>query len=499
MSVLGLDIGTTGSKAIVFNYNGKILASAYSEYDTIFIRDGWFELDPNIIINSALNIIREVSGKIKKVDPIDVMGISCLGAVVIPLDKNNSYLYNGMSFMDTRTIDNIEGIIEMDKFDFYKLTGLHINPYLTLNKILWLRENKFEIYKKVNKFYSFKEILLMKLGIDPKIDHCMASLTMMYDINRRCWSEKIFNNVDVDMNTFPEISNSWGIIGEVKGRYAKELNLKDNVKVILGGADTGACPIGGGAISPGSAFNMIGTFEEVVLGQKKLILTKDMMNSGISCHIHLIPDMYLYVGLPTTGGFVIKWFKNQFCKYEEELAVKQKLDTYNLLLEGIEGIKTDLFFLPHLNGSGSPNIDVNSRGAFLKIHAGATKDEFIKSIIEGLNFEIKLMIDYYEEKICRIDSIYVAGGASKSSSWMQIKANILEKDIISFNVIEAGCLGVAILAGYANGDFKNIDEAIKNMVKVKSVYKINQEDKDYYEKKYNNYKKLYSILKTINS
>ena len=497
MSILGLDIGTSGTKALAFDYKGDVLKASYLEYNTIFIKEGWVELDPDIIMDAAIKVIRDVAARVSGTDPIEAMGISCLGSVVIPVDKNNEYLYNGMSFMDTRTVSGIDGIIGMERFEFYKLTGLHLNPYLTLNKILWLRENKSGIYKDVKKFYSLKEILLLKLGIDPKTDPCMASLTMFYDINKKCWSSEIFENTGIDINTFPKVTESWEIIGEIKGKYLKKLGLKNKVKVITGGADTGSCPLGAGAILPGVVSNTIGTFEEAIVGLDKIQLTEDMMKKGISCHISLIPGIYIYTGMPTTGGFVLKWFKNLFCRFEEKEAKRTGEDPYKIILKEIEKIRTNILFMPHLNGSGTPDMDLDSRGAFLNIPAGSTKKEFIKALIEGLNFEIKSMIDYYEEEICPVDSIYVTGGAVKSDQWMQVKTDILGKNIISSEVSEAGSLGVALLAAYADGIFESIEAAIKKMVRIKKVYLSNNENKDYYEQKYNKYKKAISILKEI--
>lgn len=498
MSILGVDIGTTGTKAIVFNVFGEVLASCYIEYNTIFIKDGWIELDPKVVIDSTVNTIKKVSKQVSKSDPVKIIGISCLGCVVIPMDSKNNYLYNGMTFMDSRSVDDINKKIGMDEYSLYQITGIPMNPFFTLNKVLWLKENKKELFNNIKKFFTFKELLLKRLGIEPKTDHSLASSTMMYDLNRGTWSKEIFKNIDINPDLFPEIVNSWEIIGEVNDKYAGELNLNKNVKVIAGGVDTGSCPLGVGVYKPGLLSNTIGTFEEVVMLSEKLILNKNMLKKGILFSRNIVPNTYFIQGFPTTGGYVLKWFKNQFCKYEEELAVERKVDSYDIMLKDLSGIKTKVLFLPHLSGSGTPNIDENSRGAFLKISAGSQKEEFIKSIIEGLNFEIKLAIDFFEEKICFVENIHVTGGATKSDEWMQIKADVFNKDVLSPNINEAGCLGVSILAAYSIGIYKSIDEAVKNMFKIKKIYRSNKENLKYYTKKYDIYKKLYGILKSIN-
>jgi len=154
--------------------------------------------------------------------------------------------------------------------------------------------------------------------------------------------------------------------------------------------------------------------------------------------------------------------------------------------------------LPHLSGSGTPNIDEKSRGAFLKISAGSTKKEFLKSIIEGLNFEILLAIDFFAEKFGKIDEVHVTGGGTKSDAWMQIKADIFNKRVASPAINEAGCLGISILAAYASQIYETIEDAAKNMFKIRKMYESNLEKAEYYKNKYKSYSKLYGILKIIN-
>lgn len=498
MSILGIDIGTTGTKSIAFNHYGEILSSHYIEYNTIFIKDGWIELDPKIVMDSVISALKIVSKEVATFDPVEVIGISCLGCVVIPVDSKDNYLYNGMTFMDSRSVDDFENKIGMDKYELYKITGTPVNPFFTLNKILWLKENKKALFKEIKKFYTFKELLFLRLGIEPKIDHSLASSTMMYDLNHNGWSKKIFDNIDIDIDLFPKIINSWEIVGVIDNKHAEEFNLKKDVKVIAGGVDTGTCPLGVGVYKPGLLSNTIGTFEEVVMLSEKLILNKNMLKKGILFSKNVVPNTYFIQGFPTTGGYVLKWFKNEFCNFEEEIVAKQKVDTYDIMLKNLSKIETKILFLPHLSGSGTPNIDQNSRGAFLKISAGSTRKEFIKSIIEGLNFEIKLAVDFFEEKFGFIKNIHVTGGATKSDDWMQIKADIFNKEVISPAINEAGCLGVSILAACSLHLYKTIDDAVKSMFKIKKIYSSRESRLNYYKEKFNVYKKLYGILSYFN-
>jgi xylulokinase len=499
LSILGIDMGTTGTKAIAFDYDGKILSGNYIEYDTVFVKEGFIEIEPQVVIKSALNVLKKVASEVSKKDPIKAIGISCLGAVVVPIDNNGKYLHNGITFMDSRTVERFEEKTGMDGFEVYSITGIPPNPFFTLSKILWLKENKPGIFNSGATFYSFKELLHIKLGIEPKSDPSIASSTMMFDLNNNNWSDKIFKNIGLGIDRFPEIVESGEIIGEIDQIKANELNLEKGVKVIAGAVDTATCPLGAGVYKPGLVSNTIGTFEEAVTISDKIKIDRDMMEKGIIYSKHLLPNKYLVQGFPTTGGHVLKWFKNQFCELEEDAAEKKEIDPYDIILDKIDVTDTDILFLPHLSGSGTPNIDENSRGAFLKISAGSTKADFTKAIIEGLNFEIKIAIDYFEEEIGKINEIHVTGGAVKSDKWMQIKSDILDKDIISFEVNEAGVLGAAILTAYGTGEYKNIDEAEKNMTRTKKIFKPDKNKSGYYNQKYSSYKKLYDILKEINN
>ncbi len=498
MSILGIDMGTTGTKAIAFNNNGNIISGSYIEYDTVFVKEGFIELDPQIVIKSALDVLKKVAGEVSKKDPVKAIGISCLGAVMVPVDSDGEYLYNGMTFMDSRTVKGFEEKTGMDEFELYSITGIPPNPFFTLSKILWLKENKPDIFNSGSIFYSFKELLQIKLGIDPKSDPSIASSTMMFDLNNNSWSDKIFNNIDLDIDRFPEISESKEVLGEIDHKKANELHLEKGVKVIAGAVDTATCPLGVGVFKPGLVSNTIGTFEEVVIVADKVKTSRDMMDKGIVYSKHLLQDKYLSQGFPTAGGHVLKWFRDQFCKLEQKAAKTEKIDPYEIILDKIDTIDTNILFLPHLSGGGTPNIDESSRGAFLKISAGSKKEDFTKAIIEGLNFEIKLAIDYFEEEIGEIEEIHVTGGAVKSDKWMQIKSDILKKDIISFEVNESGSLGAAILTAYAIGEYRDIDEAVKNMTRTKKIFQPDKDRSGYYDRKYGTYKKLYGILKEIN-
>ena len=208
MSILGIDMGTTGTKAIAFDHRGNIIFSDYIEYDTLYIKEGFIEIDPQIVIRSALDVLKKVAGEVSKKDPVRAIGISCLGAVVVPVDSSGKYLYNGMTFMDSRTVEGFEEKTGMDGFELYSITGIPPNPFFTLSKILWLKENEPDIFNSKAIFYSFKELLQIKLGVGPKSDPSVASSMMMFDLNNNSWSDKIFKNIGLDIDRFPEIAES---------------------------------------------------------------------------------------------------------------------------------------------------------------------------------------------------------------------------------------------------------------------------------------------------
>jgi len=236
MSLLGLDIGTTGTKAVAFTPEGAILASAYREYPLIHPRQGWIELDPNQVWNAVCEVLREV-GKATKNDPPKALAISCQGEAFMPVDKDGSVLANAIVTFDNRA-DGIAKRIgeQIGARRIMEITGFPLSGIYTINKIIWWRENHPEIYEKTWKFLCFEDFAFLRMGLEPVIDTSLAARVMVLDLKTRDWSDELLSELDVDKEVLPRVAPSGTVVGRIPDNIADELNLPHGivaVKVLL--------------------------------------------------------------------------------------------------------------------------------------------------------------------------------------------------------------------------------------------------------------------------
>jgi xylulokinase len=497
MSLLGIDVGTTGVKAVVFNIEGKVIADAYKEYPLIYIKPGWIELNPHIILNSIEEVIKKVNILSRK-DPVEVISVSSMSESFISLDSNGNILGNSIANLDTRA----EFLIEwwekkLGKFNIFKITGQPLNSILTINKLIWLKKFKPKLFKKVWKFLCYEDFVFYKLSGETITDYSIAARTMAFDINKKKWSDKILNIAGIDVNLLPDVKPSGEVIGEVSKKVAKKLGFKRKVFLVSGAHDQPAGAVGSGIVKEGIAMDATGTVECITPAFNKLNLNKKMLEYNYCCSPHALKNLYVTFAYNFTGGSLLRWYRDTFAIEEKKLAKRSNKDVYNIILKEIPKNPTNLFILPHFLATGTPYFDSNSKGVILGLTFGTKKNEVVKAILEGITYEMKLNLYYLKNAGVDISEIRTIGGGAKSDVWLQLKADMFNKKVVSLNVSESACLGVALLGGVAVGKYKSIYEAINNVVKVKKVFYPDFKKSKIYEDKFEIYKKIYPTLKDI--
>ncbi|MFH1825090.1 MAG: FGGY-family carbohydrate kinase [Candidatus Firestonebacteria bacterium] len=497
MSLLGIDVGTTGVKAVVFNLEGKIIASSYKEYPLIYIKQGWIELNPHIVWNSIEEVIKKVNILSKK-DPVEVVSVSSMGESFVSVDSNGNILGNSIANLDTRAEFLMEGWEEkLGRFNIFKITGQSLNPVLTVNKLIWLKKFNPQLFKKVWKFLCYEDFVFYKLGGMTITDYSIAARTMAFDISKKKWSDKILNIAGLDENLLPNIKPSGEIIGEVSEKVAKQLGFKKKVLLVSGAHDQPAGALGSGIIKEEIAMDSTGTVECITPTFNKLNLNKKMLEYNYCCSPAALKGLYVTFAYNFTGGSLLRWYRDILANEEKRLAKKLNKDVYDLILENLPKSPTNLFILPHFLQAGTPYFDSNSKGVILGLTIGTKKNEIVKAILEGITYEMKLNLYCLEKAGIKINEIRAIGGGAKSDVWLKLKADMFNKKVVSLNVSESACLGVALLGGVAIGKYKSIFEAINNVVKVKKVFYPDSQRSKIYEEKFKVYKKIYPTLKDI--
>jgi xylulokinase len=499
MSLMGIDIGTTGTKAVVFSLNGDMLASAYRTYPELFPQPGWAEMDPLQMWAAIRQVIIEANTQVQS-DPVQAVGVAVLGEAVTPIDPQLNPLYNTLPSVDARCSAQVtwwENILGKKKL--YQITGQPLHTSYSVNKILWLRDEMPEIFQQTWKFLLWEDLFCCWLGLPPAIDHSLASRTMLFDIHSHSWSQELMSQAGLSPELFAEVIPAGDPVGEIPLQKARELGFGEHVVVTVAGHDAVNGAFGAGVVDQGQAVLTIGTTESIVLALKKPQLTDHLLENMHACYCHVYPERYISLAYSTCSGNLLRWFRDNFGERYLRVAKNSSRDIYDVLVESANLGDSGLLLLPHFIGSGTPYLDPQSRGAILGLNLSTQPEDWIAAILEGTTFELKLNINSLEEAGSPIDRIYAVGGGAKSDRWLQLKADITGKPIVRLDITESGCLGAAIQAGLACGLFPSRDEAIQSLVHHGRQFDPDQKRGRRYEKPFEIYQNLYQQIKPITS
>lgn len=497
MALLGLDIGTTGTKATIFDEDGSILSYAYGEYDIKSNRDGHYEIEPLVVWNTAKSIISKANEKAGNVN-IKALSTSSFGEAFVMLDKAGKELANSPIYMDKRGESECADLVRtLGAEEIMGITGHPPHPMYSICKLMWQHENNPQLYKKTNKILFYGDYILHKLGGQYVSDYSLAARTMCFDIKNKQWSKKIMEHAGLDIDIFPETKVTGSMVGEIAPAVADELGVNKGIKLVLGGHDQLMVAVGAGVTNEGQAVNGIGTVDCITPVFKGTRINSNMMNSSYASVPYLFEDIYVTYAFNMTGGSLLKWFRDTFAKKDKEIAEKSNLQIYNILDKEIPKKPTDIFVLPHFTGSPTPKTDIHAKGAIVNLTLGTERGEIYKACMEGEAFEMKYNIQTLEDNNILIDELRTVGGGSRSPGWLQIRADIFGKKVVAMNYEEAGTLGTAILAGVASGCYTSIQEAANALNQAKTCYYPNEKVNEYYTERYEKYKLLYDILKDV--
>lgn len=494
MSLLGLDLGTTGCKATIFNYTGRIIESAYREYPLMTPRPGWVELDPTLVWRKVKDLLKEVASK-HRGEPIKALSISSMGEAAVPIDKKGRVLGPSLLYTDRRGEEEVNHLKEsFGEEHIMKITGTKSHSMYTLSKILYLRKNSPHIYLNTWKFLLYADFILFRLGGDPLIDYSLASRTMAFHIHKREWSEEILSSVGCEKDLFSKAVPSGTIAGTLNKELARELGLPP-LLLVVGGHDQPLGALGAGIIEESMAVDGMGTVECITTCLKEPLSLESLERFHLVTVPHVIEDLYVTYAFTFTGGSLLKWFRDTFGEEEIQRARREGEDVYTLLLQEVAKEPTNLFILPHFSGTGTPYMDAKASGAILGLTLNTTRGEMIRGILEGVTYEMMVNLEILEEAGIELSTLRVMGGGARSPFNLQLKADMMGKRLKTLSVSEAGTLGGAILAGRACGIFRSLKEAVKEMVHVEREYEVCEDVHRAYQERFKVYKEIYPAIK----
>ncbi len=494
--ILAVDLGTTAIKVMLFDTVGNIIADSTQEYQLITPDELSVELDVETYWRAFKEGVAQVLKK-SAIEPkkIESLGISAQGETLILVDKDGSPLDRAVVWLDNRAQDESKELTDFfGNEDTYKITGqVKIVPTWPAPKLLWYKNNKTEIFNKTDKFLLIEDYFIYRLTGKYLCEGSLICSTVYWDITKKIWWKEMLDYLQIKEDQLPEIRESGEIAGTLLPDVAKELGLSKDTIIATGALDQACGAIGVGNIIPGVVSETTGAGFDIHATINEATFDKKMR---MPCHYHGMPDTYMLHTF-TTGGIVLKWFREHFCTSEMNVANLLDEDSYNLLDKEAAKISpgcNGLVMLPHLQGAMAPEANPKAKGVFYGFTLHHSKPSFIRAIMEAIAFMLQRNIDVLEDLGVDIKEIRSLGGGSKSPLWTQIKADVTQVPVCTMKNGEAGCLGAAILAGKATETYSSIEEAVKTMVEVRDRVKPEKENAEIYKKSYSRYVDLYNSL-----
>lgn len=484
--LIGIDLGTSSTKTVLFREDGIIVSEKKYEYPLYNKQELWAEQRTQDWLDAVLLTLKSVV-KDSNISPEKIKSIGLSGQMhgLVMIDNEGDSIRNSIIWCDGRTQEEckeINDIIGANRV--IEITG---NPALTgftLSKILWVRKNEPENFMECKKILLPKDYIRYELTGEFYTDYSDASGTNMLDIKTKIWSEEILTKLNLDINLLPEIKNSSDICGYITKNIAEKTGLNEGTPVVAGAADNAASAIGIGVIDEGEAFITVGTSGVIFSPTSKLRID----NTGrIHTFCSAVDDTWANLSCTLSAGQSVKWF------------VDNVLDSsiYKNLEEKINKIpigSNKLIFLPYLLGERSPILDEKAKACFIGLNNSHDKFDMYRSILEGVAYSQKQCMDIVKNMGVRFSKLRIGGGGSSSDTWTKMFADVLNCKVEMINNIEIASLGAAILAGVGVGVFEDIEEAIKGMIKSKNLILPNIESHFEYMKFYEVYNNLYGYL-----
>jgi xylulokinase len=493
VSLLGLDIGTTGTKGAVYSIDGLVIAAAYREHDLFHPRPGWAELDSFEVWRNVRDILRELNAAVTAsgAEPVTALSVSAMGEAVTPVSADRAILAGCIvPSADTRGVEYIERIESaIGTAEWYRINPNIPNAGYTLAKLLWLAEHERETDRRTDLYLSWPDLVQFLLGADPVTNYSHANRTLLFDIATGRWSDRIIAASGIDPRKLPRIAPTGTVVGTVSRSIAAELGFTGSVAVVTGAHDQCLNALGAGVIEPGRAVCGIGTVECITPTYGAIPALDAMRRARLNVEHHSVPGRYVSF-VYNQAGSLVKWFRNTFASAEPEVG-------YDELFAEVPEEPTKLLVLPYFEMTGAPTFISDASGAVVGLKTSTTRGEILKAILEGETFYFAEGISLLTDLGIDTSELTATGGGAKSDTWLQLKADILGIPVVALENAEAGTLGAAINAGVATGAYSSHAEGVARHVKIGRRFEPVRSRHDYYRERYEAYRTLYPTLKEL--
>lgn len=494
---LGIDIGTSGTKALAIDAKGKILAEATESYPAYHPKPLWSEQDPEDWWRATVTTIRAVV-KRAKLKPADVKSIGLSGQMhgSVFLDKQNRVVRRAILWNDQRTAAECDEIERRagGRRQLIKMVANPALPGFTAPKILWLRNHEPKNFDRTVKVLLPKDDIRRRLTGEFATEVSDASGMLLLDVTKRAWSKPLLSKLDLDIDLLGRCYESEDVTGKLTRAAADELGLTTDCLVVGGAGDCAAGAIGNGIVSSGTLSTSIGTSGVMFVHSDQPQIDPE---GRLHTFCHAVRGRWHMMGVILSAGGCLQWFRNRLCQKEAEAAKSAGLEIYDLLAEeaaviepGCEG----LFFLPYLSGERTPHANPDARACFVGLTLAHGRGHMIRAIMEGVTYAMRDSLAIIRDLGVPVRQIRASGGGSRSALWRQIQADVFGQKVATLNAEEGAAYGVALLAAVGAGAFKNIQEACAATIRVVAQTPSQRRATAYYDRGFAEYQQLYRSL-----
>ena len=491
-ATIGIDIGTTATKAMVVAEDGGVLAESEVEQEISTPHPAWAEQDPEMWWASTKLAVADAMRHIKGMgQPVEVRGIGLSGQMhsSVFLDRSGKVIRPAILWSDGRTTPQCRDIIER-----MGLTGLHRTvgnlavEGFTAPKILWLRENEPEHYQRLTTLLLPKDYVRYRMTGELATEPSDAITTLLFDVRKRQWSQEMLDALDVPVGVLPRVVESTEVSGHITAAVAAELGLPSAVPVVGGGGDNAAAAVGSGVVKVGRVQSSIGTSGTLLTPIARPRVDRHMrLHTFCSC----LRDQWYLMGVILSAGNSLRWLRNVLLPQD----VQHPYDLLTAEAEKVRPGSEGLFFLPYLSGERTPHNDSTARGVFFGLHLGHTRAHLVRAVMEGVCFALRDSLELMRGLGASLLETRAVGGGARSGLWRQIQADVYGAPVTTLSPTGGPPYGAALMAAVGVGILPSVLDAADEWLHVEHMAEPEPRNVALYDELYGMYSRLYPDLK----
>lgn len=494
---IGLDIGTTGAKALLVNEQGLILSIATSEYPLYTPFPLWSEQDPEDWWQASIKVLQKVVNQ-ALTSRVDICAIGLTGQMhgSVFLDKQHQVIRRALLWNDQRTAAECQQIT--DAIGYEQLIEIAGNPALTgfqAPKILWLRNNEPEAYSRLVKVLLPKDYIRLKLTGEFATDCSDAAGTLLLDLRKRDWSTEILERLKIPRQWLPTVFEGSQVTGTLLPEIAKQIGLPVGIPVVAGGGDNAAAAVGTGIVRQGLVSSSVGTSGVIFAHSDEITLDP---KGRLHTFCHAVPNKNHLMAVTLSAGNSFRWLRDTFQGVVNNFGfANQKIDYASLTAQAahVDPGSEGLVFLPYLTGERTPHLDPFATGAFIGLTSRHTPAHMIRAVMEGVVFSLRDGLEIMRSMGVSIDQVRAIGGGGKSDLWCQMQADIFGCEVVNLEIEEGPAYGAALLSIAADQDAEGVTQISESCVHIKKSRSPITKNVERYQQYYDVYRGLYQTLK----